>query len=231
MIGDQFSEVTQEPARPRRRNPLTRVTASHLLMALAAVLAFATNLVVLRGHDQTRPVVVAAADVPAGRALRAADLRAVEVDVDDQLYATLVPWSQAVAIEGMVAVIAIPKGHLVTTNDFRSAAAPGGQRAMSIPIDPEHAVGGALTIGDRIDLIVVEDERPRYVVTGAEVLEVATSDGGSLASIGGFYLVVAVAPGSALDVAAAIRNGNIEIVRSTGSAPIAESSAGGGAGG
>src|SRR5687768_7268285 len=104
------------PGRVRRRNPLTRVSAAHLLMLLAGVLAFATNLVVLRDHDQTRPVIVAAVDLPAGRLLDSTDLRAVEVDVDDSLYSKLIPWAQADAMVGQVTSHSIGEGVLIGTS-------------------------------------------------------------------------------------------------------------------
>ena len=205
------------PGRIRRRNPLTRVSAAHLLMVLAAVLAFATNLVVLRNLDQTRAVAVAAIDLPAGREVQSIHLRAVEVDVDDEVYATLVPWAAATSLVGQVTAHAINEGVLVEKADFRDPSGPAGLRSMSIPIDAEHAVGGELGSGDRIDLILVSDEGPRYVLAAAEVLAVSpTGELGALAS-GDFYIVVAVDVDEALLVAEAIRDGRIEVVRSTGS--------------
>ena len=44
--------------------------------------------------------------------------------------------------------------------DVRLPAAPQRLRAMSIPIDSEHAVGGDLVAGDRIDLISVVEAKP-----------------------------------------------------------------------
>ena len=91
---------------------------------------------------------------------------------------------------------------------------------MSIPVDAEHAVGGELAAGDRIDLIVVDDDGPRYVLTNAEVLSgSASAELGALAS-SDFYIVVAVDPDQALSVAGAIRDGRIEIVKSTGAAGL-----------
>lgn len=218
MTGAQVSEPAfSELPRPRRRNPLTRLTASHLLMVLAAVLAFATNLMVLRGQEETRPAVVAANRIEAGRIIIGTDLSLAEVDVDDGLFATLLPWQQSQALVGMVAARTIESGHLLGTDDLRPASAPLGQRAISIPIQIEHAVGGSLITGDRIDLISVAEMGPQYVLVGAEVLEVPSTARGSLTGATGFYIVVAVDDQQALAVAEAIGSGGIEIVRSTGS--------------
>ena len=223
MIREQVGEATPVgPSRVRWRNPLTRVSAAHLLMVLAAVLAFATNLVVLRTHDQTRAVVVAALSLPVGRSLELGDLRAVEVDVDDAIFRTLIPWERAETLVGQVISHPIEEGVLIGLTDFRDPSGPAGLRSMSIPVDAEHAVGGDLASGDRIDLIVVADEGPRYVLAGAEVLSVSgIGELGALAS-GDFYVVVAVDAEQALGVAEAIRDGRIEVVRSTG-AVLAES--------
>ena len=79
MTGAQANEPAfSDLPRPRRRNPLTRVTASHLLMILAAILAFATNLMVLRDQETTRPAVVATGRIEAGRVIRATDLTVAE---------------------------------------------------------------------------------------------------------------------------------------------------------
>ncbi len=224
MIREQVGEATPVgPGRVRRRNPLTRVSAAHLLMLLAAVLAFATNLVVLRNHDETRAVVVAAVSLPAGRAVESTHLRAVEVDVDDALYAKMIPWTQAAALVGQVTSHPIDEGVLIGMTDFRDPAGPAGLRSMSIPIDAEHAVGGELAAGDRIDLILVSDQGPRYVLAAAEVLAVSpVGELGALAS-GDFYILVAVDAEQALFVAEAIRDGRMEVVRSTGAIPVESS--------
>jgi Flp pilus assembly protein CpaB len=185
-------------------------------MLVAAVLAFATNLVVLRNHDQTRAVVIAAFDLPAGRQVEANQFRSVEVDVDDAVYATLIPWVQAGSLVGQVTAHAIAEGMLIGTTDFRSPAGPAGMRSMSIPIDSEHAVGGQLGSGDRIDLIMVGEEGPRYVLESAEVLSTSSQGELGVLSTGDFFVVVAVDDQQALGVAEAIRDGRIEIVRSTG---------------
>jgi Flp pilus assembly protein CpaB len=188
-------------------------------MVLAAVLAFATNLMVLRGQEKTREAVIASGRIEAGRVIAPTDLTVAEVDVDDGLFATLLSGQQSQALVGMVATRTIEAGHLLSVDDLRPPAAPSAQRAISIPIEIEHAVGGGLVAGDRIDLIAVADGGPQYVLVGAEVLEVPSTARGSLTGATGFFVVVAVDDQQALAVAAAIRSGEIEIARSTGSSP------------
>jgi Flp pilus assembly protein CpaB len=89
---------------------------------------------------------------------------------------------------------------------------------MSIPVEAAHAVGGALAVGDRLDVIQVDEGgQARYVVSGAEVLAVNRPDSGVIgAAASSSSLTVAVDARQALRLAAAIRGQRFELVRSTG---------------
>jgi Flp pilus assembly protein CpaB len=187
-------------------------------MVLAAVLAFTVNLVVLRSRDDTTPVAAVRTGVVAGEVVDSADIRLVEVDVDADILSSLFQANEVQQLVGMVATRQLVPGELLNRSALIPAAGAGGLRAMSVPIDPAHAVGGDLVAGDRIDLIHVTEAGPQYVLVGAEVLSVATPDGAALTGSTGFYVVIAVTEASALEVAAAINDGKIELVRSTGAA-------------
>ncbi len=192
-------------------------------MVLAAVLAFAVNLVILRSRDDTTPVAAVRTGVVAGEVVDAEDIRLVEVDVDADILSSLFQANEVEQLVGMVATRQLVAGELLHRSALLPAAGAEGLRAMSVPIDPAHAVGGALVAGDRIDLIHVTESGPRYVLIGAEVLSVATPDRAALAGSTGFHVVLAVTEASALEVAAAINDGKIELVRSTGAAPTDQS--------
>lgn len=86
---------------------------------------------------------------------------------------------------------------------------------MSIDIDSLRAVGDRLKAGDLVDVIATVDDEARYVVTGIEVIEIL----GTSSSFGGsseFAVVVAVGDGQALEIAAAMSAGSLDLVRSTG---------------
>lgn len=187
-------------------------------MVLAAVLAFAVNLVVLRSRNDTAPVAAVRTAVAAGEVVDSADIRLVEVDVDADILSSLFPANEMQQLVGMVATRHLVAGELLSRSALIPAAGAEGMRAMSVPIDPAHAVGGALIAGDRIDLIHVTEAGPRYVLVGAEVLSVATPEGAALTGSTGFHVTLAVTEASALEVAAAINDGKIELVRSTGAA-------------
>jgi pilus assembly protein CpaB len=185
-------------------------------MVVAAVLAFAVNLVVLRSRDDTTPVAAVNTAVEAGEVVDAADIRLVEVDVDADILSSLFQSHEVQQLVGRVAIRQLVAGELLSRSALIPAVGAEGLRAMSVPIDPSHAVGGSLVAGDRIDLIHVTEAGPRYVLVGAEVLSVATPDRAALTGPTSFHVVLAVTEASALEVAAAINDGKIELVRSTG---------------
>lgn len=190
-------------------------------MIVAAVLAGLLNLVALRSGDDRVRVAVAASPLPAGQPVAAHALRYAELAADPGVVEQLLQPEQAVDVDGWTAAGDIAEGALVRRGDLRAPAAGDGQRAMSIPLEPAHAVGGALAAGDRVDVIDVRTDAAEYVVTDAEVLGVSRSAGGpGLAGLGGFSITVAVDDGAALRLALAIRNDAVEVVRATGAAPV-----------
>ena len=184
-------------------------------MILAFVLAALANLIVLRRADVTYPVAMAATDLLAGRKVGPSDLRLVEIDAEPGLLATLV--TDVARLEGSVVVRTVRSGELLRRSDLAAGVTQLMERAMSIAIEPEHAVGGEVAVGDRIDVIAVREGSTSFVVVGAEVIDVAEVSRGGLPGGSGFFVVVAVDADTALSLAEAMRTGDIELVRSTGS--------------
>lgn len=186
-------------------------------MIVAALLAFLLNLVVLRGSDDRVTVTVAARTLEAGEPVHAEDLAVASVLVDDRVLATLVPGAERDGIVGLVLAHPLGEGELLTRSALVEPASRDGRRAMSVPIDPAHAVGGVLRPGDRIDVIEVADGRPRYIAVGIEVVDVSTGGSGTtIGVISSPHVTVVVDAETALRLAAAIRGEAIEVVRSTG---------------
>lgn len=214
---------TRPPAAPApaARRVRGRVSLGHVVMLVAALLAGLLNYSLLRSRDTTVDVIVAAEPLLAGQPVAASAFRTTGVRVDDALRSTLLEPDALAGLDGWVAVTAVQPGELVRASDLRAPAAPGAQRAMSIPVDPAHAAGGALAPGDRVDVIEVVEGVASYVLTDAAVL--ATSGGptgsGGLGALGSFTLTVAVDDGSALALAAAMDGDALEVVRSTGASP------------
>ena len=212
------------PGIGRRR--LTRLSLGHLIMIVAGLLAFLVNLSFLRSVDDRTLVAVAARDMPAGSRVSAADFHLVPVGAEGALLERLVTEDRLEDLEGFLGQD-IEAGGLVELADVVASAAPDGLRAMSIPIDSEHAVGGALRAGDVVDVIAVEDGTAGYVLIGARVLAVAGQASGPLGTSRGFYVTLALGSEEALLLAEALAEGSVEVVRSTGAEPPTQPPAGG----
>jgi hypothetical protein len=89
---------------------------------------------------------------------------------------------------------------------------------MAVPVSPAHAAGGAIRVGDRVDLVDVgSDGVAAYVVRGAPVISVSTGETGALTSSIREHIVIGVGAQEALAVAAAIEDGAIDVIVTTGS--------------
>lgn len=217
------AEATRaDPSPVGHRGLAGRVSAGHVLMVAAGVLAFLTNFVLLRGGDDSVPVVAAAVDLEPGRIVGGGDLRTVRLSAGGEVLGSLVAGDALDAVVGKVVLRRLSAGELFRPDDVGTPAAPLGRRAMAVPVEPDHAVGGSLRVGDRVDVIVVSSGAAEYVLTSAEVLDVSSGERGAFAAPGGFYVVVAVDAEDALRLAEAIRAGTLEVVRSTGSRPPSE---------
>ncbi|MFQ5522231.1 MAG: hypothetical protein ACE5F5_01450 [Acidimicrobiia bacterium] len=204
--------TSQPVRRPSRRRP----SATHLLIGAVAVLAFTLNFLALRDRDATVMVAVASRHLMVGESLSSDDLRFVPVAADFEALPSLVTEDQASAVRGWVLGRSIPEGGLVERSVLVEPGAPAGLRSMSIPASVEHAAGGSIGPGDRIDIIAVEDGVASYVARDLEVVGVSEGERGSLGGLGAFHIVVAVDEEQALRLAEAIDGASMEVVRSTG---------------
>ena len=210
------------PARrpaPPRRGLASRASFGHLVMVVSGFLAFVLVLSVLRTREDTVLVAVSRGEIPAGAEITAANVRWVELAADSPLLRSMVG-RERLASEKWVAARRLAASEPLTRDALRTAAAPSALRAMSIPIGPEHAVGGALRAGDRVDVIDVQDTAIAYVLQNVEVLAVGGGGGRGLGSVGAnFHVTVAVDDEGALRLAYALADGKLEVVRSTGAGP------------
>jgi Flp pilus assembly protein CpaB len=202
---------------PPRRRLLARVPTTLILAVAAGLLA----MVLYFGATASRSVsvLVAGRDIQAGERLDPTDLRPASVSASPPVLATLLRPGEVSDADELVAGRTMAAGSLVARGDLVEAGGEGGPRAMSIPVDAEHAVGGQLKPGDRVD--VIDATGPAYVLADAEVLGVARPAKGALSPGRSHAVTVAVDPESALRLAAAIRGGKVEVVRATAAPPIA----------
>lgn len=198
-----------------RGTPGGRPAAAHWLIVVAALVALVANYAYLRAQDRTVPAAVATVDLPVGHPIDRTEVGTVDVRVDDELEALLMVPDE---FDGTyLTTRPVAAGTLLFRSDVDTSL-PGG-RTMSFPVKPERAVGGALRVGDRIDIIHAADGTARYLLTGIDVVDVNSGSEGQLGA-GDYVITVSVADGEALALAGALTEGEITVVRSTGAPPV-----------
>lgn len=221
--------ATERPAptgtwRSRPHRPLwSRFSTAHGLMVLSGLLTFVLVVSAMGGSEARLTVAAARGDIPSGAPLTRDLLRQVELPADSDLAGATVPLER-LARGDQVAARPIAAGELLRPSDLGAASVSGATRlrAMSIPVKRERAVGGALRVGDRVDVADVVEGTARWVVTGAQVIEVpkSASSGGIVREVGGTYhVVVEVNEEQALALAEALTHDTVSVVRSTGAPP------------
>lgn len=221
-MSDTPSLISREArtSQPARRPARRRLSASHYLIAAVVVLAFVLNLVALQDRNATTLVAVADGPVSAGSTFLGDSVRLVPVASDFEGLSSMITESGLIDIDGWVVQRSIPDGGVLDRSMFAAPGAPFGLRSMSVPVPVEHAAGGTLSSGDRVDVISVIDGVAHFVAVDVEVVGVAEGSGGSIGALGSYHLVLAVNASQALRLAEAIDAGSVEVVRSTGAAAI-----------
>lgn len=176
---------------------------------------------ILAAGRTTVDVWVAAHDLPQNSVIAPGDLEPAAV----KLPAALLPsyLGTAETLEGQVVTRPLHAGELVARSWLAQSPTPSGARSITIPVEPEHAVGGTLRSGDRVDVLATFDAgdlraRTTILARGVDVLE--TVKAGALA-FGDESLVgvtLSVSPQEAARLAFAVRTGEIDVVRVDGPA-------------
>lgn len=197
---------------PRVRRPLN---GGWTLMIAAGLIAAVTNYALLTMDDATVAVAVLDADAPAGTPLEQLDIRMADMVIEDPHAHRLADDAALEALAGQVTATRLEAGVLLRTSDLRVPSGEG-LAAMSLPIDTARAVGGLLQAGDRVDVIAGADEAADYVVRDVQVIEVSAASAG-LGGVSGAYAVTLSVDGAqALQLARALRAGDLDIVRTEG---------------
>lgn len=199
-----------------RRRTGRRLSANHVLIAVVVILAFVLNLLVLQDRSSSQLVAIADRPLTTGTPLTDDSIRLVPVDSSFEGLPSLVSEGDLPVLEGWVVGRAIPEGGLIDRAALVEPGEASGLRSMSIPIATEHAAGGALVSGDRVDVISVGDGVASFVARDLEVTGVSESAGAAIGAASAYNVVVAVTADQALALAQAIDSGSMEIVRSTG---------------
>jgi Flp pilus assembly protein CpaB len=151
-----------------------------------------------------------------GSMLTPENIRLVPIDSGFEGLDELVTEESLAGFDGWVLDRAIPAGGMVDRNSLVEPGEASGLRLMSLPIGEEHAAGGSLISGDRVDVISVDDGTASFVATNLEVTGVASTAAGSIGAMSAYHVVVAVTADLAVDLAAALDSGALEVVRAPG---------------
>jgi Flp pilus assembly protein CpaB len=152
--------------RPRRADPRALVGVFLTLAALGGSVAFWV------GSSETRAVLIATHDLPAGATLRRADLGVAYLKMDDAIYAASVPDDMLEALEGRQLGEPVHAQQVLAraqvSNRLGLAA---DQVAITIPARPESAVDGRLRPGDSVQVPVTAIDKARNQAHTRQVLE------------------------------------------------------------
>ena len=199
------------------RRVRARFGTTHFVAVGAGLLTALLLLSWTQGREQLISVVLAAEDIRAGTSVEAVDLRLTEIPADSSVATVIVPATAADRLVGQVAVRFIAAGEPILRSDLRPVVTADGRRAMSISLPRANAVGGDLVVGDQVDVLVVSDERTRFVAEDVPVLGLPPEgQSGLVGGSSGWWVVLAVEDLDALEIADGVEHGTIYLLRSTG---------------
>ena len=214
-----FSEVHAAAApRPvvRRRRPLPggRAVLGGFLVAVAVVGTVAAQNA-SSGPPSTRYVVAAAA-LPAGRAIGPSDLTTRAIDLPEPLAQRA--YQEARSLLGRVLAATLAEGELVQGSSLAQQGPVAGEREVSFSSDPTRSLGQRVAPGDVVDLYTTsgqgEASRTTLVVSSVRVIDRQSRQGAA-----GFIFTVALAdPDDVESLVAAAAAGSLTVVRATAAA-------------
>lgn len=118
------------------------------------LVAIGGSVVTWTAVEDTRGVLVAARELPAGEILTADDLTVAHVRLDDALYAAAIPADKSL-IGRQLAEPAHANQILVPAQLSTHQTLSGDQRVYAIPVRPDSAAGGQLKPGAPVEVIGV----------------------------------------------------------------------------
>jgi Flp pilus assembly protein CpaB len=192
----------------------SRLVVGLLLVALSVL----GGLRIASTADDTVAVYAATRDLPADHVLTRDDVRVTRIEASDTVIDGLVSARHAPPT-GRVLRFPIAEGGLLAGASVGGAHAGADGREITVPIGADHALGGALAPGDRVDVLGSFDKgtelaKTLTVAKSAQVVDVVSSDGlfgqrdGELSAI-----TLSVKPDDVVLVAFALRNGEVDVVR------------------
>ncbi len=198
---------------------LSWINGRLVLGVLLLSVAFVAGQRLLAESSRTTGVWAAAHDLARGSRLGAGDLELAQVRLPAEVLGRYLTAGRKP--EGATLGRSLRAGELIPAQSVASERALAATRSITIPVAPEHAVGGALRPGDRVDVFATfghseGNARTRLLVADVEIAEVLSGGGlvsGEESLIG---VTVSVTPEQAARLAFAVRSGEIDLARVDG---------------
>lgn len=144
---------TRALRQPRRLDARSVFGTFLLLLATGGSIAFWSV------SSDTRAVLVATRDLPAGATLNSGDLALARVRVDDAIYLAAVPEEELEHLVGRQLAEPVHAQQLLVRAQLSSRSTVGtGQLAFTIAISPETAVGDRLRPGDQVQVLLTTNQ-------------------------------------------------------------------------
>lgn len=176
---------TRTLRRPRRLD-LRAVFGLFLML-----LAIAGSVTLWSRTTETRAVLVATRDLPAGATLAAGDLAVAHVQVDDQIYGAAVPADELSVLVGRQVAEPVHAGQLLARAQVseRAPLAPNEQ-LLTIPASVQTAAGGRVRPGDAVRVLLTTNKgrpeaRTTVVLGRVTVHDVGYDERGAVINTGG----------------------------------------------
>jgi Flp pilus assembly protein CpaB len=202
----------------RRARAARRRVDSRLMVGLVLVAAsIAGGLALFDAADRTVPVLAVSRDLPAGHVLELRDVHVARVQVDAGVLRGLVRGEREDTVVGRVLLTPAAGNSLVAASALGRARAD--EREMTVPINSEHALGGSLRVGERVDVLATfakgaKDARTLTVARGAQVVDVVRTKGILGEGSGGLSaLTLAVDSDDAVYLAFATHTAELDVLR------------------
>ena len=203
----------------RRAEAPSWVNVRTALGLLLFAISLVSGSVVLGSADDGTQVWAARRDLAEGTILTAADLEVVAVRLPEEQLAGYL--GASTELSGAALVRPVRRGELVPAG-WVTEEGGAASRSIAVPITADHAMGGALRPGDRVDVFatlrgVRGESKTTLLVSAAEVEDLLRSDGMVMGSDEFAGITLSVSPEDAAKIAFAIRTSDLDVVRVEGS--------------
>ena len=152
-----FAEGVRDKSRSRTSavRPLRAFKGFRWIGVLLALIGIALSFYALAAIPKTQrqlAVLVATRSLVAGQILGPGDLAPITISSDTQLAGEVLA-SELAAITGKVVTADVAKGSIISNGELVAPQAGKLDREISFAVPASHALGTALSVGDRIDVL------------------------------------------------------------------------------